>query len=101
MIRGRQIFHLCSIWKHYISVQQYLVKVDEIQNRIKVDLKSEENRSRDRDRLKTDTIKRIGKEINKSVKKIINDIGFTVSNRDEGTGSTDSSFGKIVLECQT
>ena len=73
-------------------MQQYLVKVDEIQNRIKVDLKSEENRSRDRDRLKTDTIKRIGKEINKSVKKIINDIGFTVSNRDEGKGSTDSSF---------
>ena len=101
MIRGRQICHLCSIWKHYISVQQYLVKVDEIQNRIKVDLKSEENRSRDRDRLKTDTIKRIGKEINKSVKKIINDIGFTVSNRDEGKGSTDSPFGKIVLECQT
>ena len=79
-------------------MQQYLVKVDEIQNRIKVDLKSEENRSRDRDRLKTDTIKRIGKEINKSVKKIINDIGFTVSNRDEGKGSTDSSFGKIVLQ---
>ena len=37
-------------------VQQYLVKVDEIQNRIKADLKSEENRSQDRDRLKTDTI---------------------------------------------
>ena len=79
-------------------MQQYLVKVDEIQNRIKVDLKSEENRSRDRDRLKTDTIKRIGKEINKSVKKIINDIGFTVSNRDEGKGSTDNSFEKIVLQ---
>ena len=56
MKRGRQICHLCSILQHYISVQQYLVKVDEIQNRIKADLKSEENRSQDRDRLKTDTI---------------------------------------------
>lgn len=72
-----------------------LVKVDEIQNRIKEDLKSEEKRNLERDKQKTDTIKRIGKEINKSVKKIINDIGFTVTNRDEGKGYTDNSFGRL------
>ena len=72
-----------------------LVKVDEIQNRIKEDLKSEEKRNLERDKQKTDTIKRIGKEINKSVKKIINDIGFTVTNRDEGKGSTDNSLGRL------
>ena len=71
-----------------------LVKVDEIQNRIKEDLKSEEEKNLQRDKQRTDTIKRIGKEINKSVKKVINDIGFSVSNRDVGKGSTGSSFGQ-------
>ena len=78
----------------YILVQQMLVKVDEIQNRIKEDLKSEEEKNLQRDKQRTDTIKRIGKEINKSVKKVINDIGFSVSNRDAGKGSTVSSFGQ-------
>jgi len=97
----KQQLNSCSRTQDHVTkesitkVQQMLVKVDEIQNRIKEDLKSEEKRNLERDKQKTDTIKRIGKEINKSVKKIINDIGFTVTNRDEGKGSTDNPFGRL------
>ena len=67
-----------------------LTKIDELQNRIKDDLESEKLRNLEMTRSRTDSMKRLGKDLNKAIKTIISDIGFNEANRDEGQGSSDS-----------
>ena len=67
-----------------------LTKIDELQNRIKDDLESEKNRNLEMTRSRTDSMKRLGKDLNKAIKTIISDIGFNEANRDEGQGSSDN-----------
>ena len=67
-----------------------LTKIDELQNRIKDDLESEKLRNLEMTRSRTDSMKRLGKDLNKAIKTIISDIGFNEANRDEGQGSSDN-----------
>ena len=67
-----------------------LTKIDELQNRIKDDLESEKLRNLEMTRSRTDSMKRLGKDLNKAIKAIISDIGFNEANRDEGQGSSDN-----------
>ena len=67
-----------------------LTKIDELQNRIKEDLESEKLRNLEMTRSRTDSMKRLGKDLNKAIKTIISDIGFNEANRDEGQGSSDN-----------
>ena len=66
------------------SVQNMLVEIDGLQNRIKDNLKSEETRNLEMAKERTDSMKRIGKEISRVIKDIISDIGFNETNGDEG-----------------
>ena len=67
-----------------------LTKIDELQNRIKDDLESEKIRNLEMTRSRTDSMKRLGKDLNKAIKTIISDIGFNEANRDEGQGFSDN-----------
>ena len=67
-----------------------LTKIDELLNRIKDDLESEKNRNLEMTRSRTESMKRLGKDLNKAIKTIISDIGFNEANRDEGQGSSDN-----------
>lgn len=78
------------------SVQNMLVEIDGLQNRIKDNLKSEETRNLEMAKERTDSMKRIGKEISRVIKDIISDIGFNETNGDEGQGSTDNSSVTVV-----
>ena len=70
-------------------MQEMLTKIDELQNRINDDLESEKIQNLEMTKSRTDSMKRLGKDLNKAIKTIISDIGFNEANRDEGQGSSD------------
>ena len=76
-------------------MQEMLTKIDELQNRIKDDLESEKNRNLEMTKSRTDSMKRLGKDLSKAIKTIISDIGFNEANRDEGQGSSDMTFSSV------